>query len=195
MSGDAASETDENNTPYFTLSGDEATGTAKVSYADGKAYVQDENAKKTVNFIIPFDEITSGKVTVSADVLLTSASNKWTVMQLHGKKSDGTAGEILGIRTVDGKYGYRVNAGAEAASTITAFEKVNKTNTFYEANVVFEIDVDNKNAKITITDKATGTAFVKEGLTLDVSALSQLRFVTATAERSIYVDNVKIIEN
>lgn len=151
-------------------------------------YINDASATDTVKVTLPMTEKTSGKVIYTAKITPSILSTKWTIMQLNGLKADGvTEGEVLGIRTADDKtnayYGLRVNAGA----VLTPTSVNTAANT--QATIVITVDFDNDTATLSVNGSAPVSV-----TGVDAKSITSMSFQTATAARSLYIDDAGITD-
>lgn len=165
-----------------TLASDKvcSNGINQLSIKDEKLYIEDTDTGCVTNAYLKFDDITSGKVKISLDVLYEGDfPAKWTAIQLLSI----TNNEFLGIRSADtsNNIGYRVDGGNVTNSTLVSAST--------EFNVTIVLDIDQKSAKVTINNQ---TFTVDLTSSSKLNGFSGIKLFTATGERSFYIDNLLI---
>ncbi|MCM1197246.1 MAG: glycoside hydrolase family 88 protein, partial [Roseburia sp.] len=82
-----------------------------IILGDGTAYLYDDSGTDGTQLIIDSGNVTSGLVKGYMEIELSNPGNGWTFFQMHGTRSNGTFGEIFGIRFENGELKYRINNG------------------------------------------------------------------------------------
>lgn len=152
-----------------------------VSIADGELKITDTESGNTVFGHIALDEaLAVKKVNIHVEYKVTVESNGWTQFFIY----NSNAQEVLGLRTTaKTALGYRVSGGTATGSAT------------YSANGLIVADISVNLLKGEFTVKINGTDITDaSNKTLGANAgdIAELRFGTATADRSITVANVAI---
>lgn len=153
-----------------------------VSFSgDGFAYVGDSDLSATTQLVLPV-KTKGNKITVDFSFKQPTSNNNWSLMQIHGTKNDGTQGEIAGIRTSSGNYCLRRLIDADNSQLVDTGVQV-QTDTVINCSMV--IDTINSMAYLTVNGNTVSVA-------TDCQSISEIRFVTATGERNLYVGKTAI---
>lgn len=152
-------------------------------------YLNDQSATDTVKATLPLTEISSGTATYQVTLTPTVTGSKWTMVMFNGLKSDGTVGEVLGIRTSQDtsnpQYGLRVSGSGEADVISNVTTAANTSNT-----ITIVVDFDNDRASISVDGSEAVTVVGFTG-----NSISSMAFQTATGARSLYVDNAGLVSH
>ncbi len=173
-------------TEYSETDGKTATASIVTNNGSKALYLNDESETDTVKVTLPLVEKSSGTVTYIATVTPSTNSGGWTMIQFKGTKADGAAGEVLGVRTdssTNGRgYGLKVNGDNNTLVSTSTAIAADTT-----ATLVVVVDFDNDTATLSVDG---GTAITVTGV--DAQSISSMVFQTATAARSLYVDDAGI---
>lgn len=147
---------------------------------DGTHSIIDQNTNRTGNLLFSFDEISTGKVSISGTITPSTAGNNWTLVQVQGAYTDSegaaAAGEVFGIRTSSGAYNMRIRAGSDLKPTTAAISADKQSS--YE----FIVDFDAQTVELIVDGASTGAiTFADAG----ISAVDGIKFVTATGTRNL----------
>lgn len=165
---------------YCSVTATKDGGVNRVTFnGNGMAYLEDSDKSATTNLILPLAD-NGNKITVSGSFKLPAVYGNWSLLQIYGKNKAGNNAEIVAIRTNGDTYNLRTRAD----NTILADTKVTATaNT--EVGYTIVIDKVNDKAYLTINNS---TASVD----IDCASVSEIRFVTATAARNLYVGSIAV---
>ena len=142
--------------------------------SDGRYKIKDTDNWYTGTMNFRFKEQSSDKVVISGSIEPSKVNGGWTLVQVHGQKTDGSIGEVFGIRTDktgndSTNYKLRILAGADLKDTgavVTANEK---------AEYKFEIDFGKNEVSLTVGKTTQPVKFS------GISSVSSIKFVTAAA--------------
>lgn len=179
------------STSSSAAASDGLTAVAEIVDNNGSKalYLNDQSATDTVKATLPLTEISSGTATYQVTLTPTVTGSKWTMVMFNGLKSDGTVGEVLGVRTSQDtgnpQYGLRVSGSGEADVISNVTTAANTPNT-----LTIVVDFDNDRASISVdgSDPVTVVGFTGNSIT-------SMAFQTATGVRSLYVDNAGLVSH
>ncbi len=92
--------------------------------SDKKWTLNDASDSLTAELSLPFEEQSKGRVLVSGSVAPSVLGSKWYFLQIHGKRADGTNGEVFsfGGGASKNELAYRLNGDSNSVSKIGALE-------------------------------------------------------------------------
>lgn len=153
------------------------SGTVKFNTEpNGRYAIEDTDNWYTGTMNFRFKEQSSDKVVIRGSIEPSKDSSGWTLVQVHGKKADGSIGEVFGIRTdktgnTSTNYKLRILEGTDLKDTGVDI----KADT--EAEYKFEIDFGKNEVSLTVGGKTTQPVKFS-----GISSVSSIKFVTAAAD-------------
>jgi hypothetical protein len=164
---------------YCLVTGNSSDGTNRVVLSDGMALLEDTDSSATTNLILPITA-DGDKITVTTSLKPATASGNWSLLQIRGTDTNGNNVEIAGIRTSNGTYKLRTKGDSD---NLTDTGVSVSAGTEVSCSIV--IDIANQTATLTV-----GNSTVSADIAC--TALDEVRFVTATAARNLYVGKTSI---
>lgn len=143
------------------------------------AFVDGSDTGAVTNYIMPLPD-NGNIITVTGSFKLGSAKNKWTFLQLKGKKTDGTNAELAAVRTYGGTYRFRTETADDKDLTDTGASV--STDTMGYKLVINKLE---RTAEITIGGKTAK-------IPVDCAELRELRFITVRGSDSLYAGSVNV---
>jgi hypothetical protein len=166
---------------YCLVTGSSSDGTNRVVLSDGMALLEDTDSSATTNLILPITA-DGDKITVTTSLKPATASGNWSLLQIRGTDTNGNSVEIAGIRTSNGTYKLRTKGDSD---NLTDTGVSVSAGTEVSCSIV--IDIANQKAYLTVGNSTVSADIACTGL-------DEVRFVTATAARNLYVGKTTVSE-